>query len=446
MSVVQSIEDAGPSRKRLAIEIPAAAVEAETQRVVGEFSRHAEIPGFRKGKVPKSLVKKRFREPIQQEVEERLLPRYWELAKAESALDALLPPEVEKVEFEAESEDPMIFVALVDVRPDVEVTDARTIELPDPTLEVSDDEVGETLEDLRRRRGNWVPVDRAAAQGDLVSIELVPVEGGAADEGEGEEDAADQEPRNLSIEIGDSRVPEELSLAVTGLKEGQETEYTVAPPTVEEETSDEERPEARSFRVKVTAVKERELVDLDDEFAKDLGQYETLDQLKDDIRAQLSETKERTRSEERRRALLDGLRERYPLELPDRVVAQQLDELLRDYAGELHRRGVDVENANIDWAGVRDSLEDQAKKRVHSRLLLDAVVAQENLRATESDLESALQSIAQMEGVSPQSVRQSLDRSGRLGELRSQLDRDIAVQVLVGERDEPTSNDGSEEE
>ncbi|MGH9361988.1 MAG: trigger factor, partial [Thermoanaerobaculia bacterium] len=214
MSVVVSVEDVGPCRKQLKIAVPAPAVEAETERVIQDFGRRVKIPGFRKGKVPAELVRRRYQKDIEHEVVERLLPRYWRQAQAESDIDPLLPPEVDEVEELRPGQD-LTFVATVETRPRIELHSLRDFDLPSPEVEPGVVEVEEALEDVRKQVGTWVPVERPAARGDLVSLEVR----------EARPEGAWSEPQATEVELGDPRVWEELSLAATGLGAGQEAPF-----------------------------------------------------------------------------------------------------------------------------------------------------------------------------------------------------------------------------
>ncbi|HET7177617.1 MAG TPA: trigger factor, partial [Solirubrobacterales bacterium] len=272
MSVVVSVEDVGPCRKQLKVEVPAPAVEAETQRVVREYGQRVRIPGFRKGKVPAELVRRRFQKDIEKEVVERLLPRYWHQAQEESAIDPLLPPEVEEVE-DLSPGAPLTFVATVETRPQIELRNVRDFDLPDPSVEPGTLEIDDTLDDLRKQLSRWVPVERPAARGDLVSgdiVELSPEEGAA-------EGAPAREPQHVQVEVGDPRVWEELSLALSGLAAGQEATFT------HRDGPDAENGPERRFRVKVEAVQERELPPLDDELAGKVGPFENVDGLREAV-------------------------------------------------------------------------------------------------------------------------------------------------------------------
>ncbi len=417
MSVVQSIQDVGPCRKELRIEVPAPAVEAETQRVTQEYGRRVKIPGFRPGKVPAKVVRQRFHQEIDQEVVDRLVPRYWRHAESESGIEPITQPELAGVD-DREAGEPLVFTARVEVRPEITLGNVEEFDLPDPPAEPSDEDVDAALEELRRRAGDWVPVERPAGQGDLVTVAIREVGTGEAEE--------EPEPDTLDLEVGSPQVWEELSVAVSGLSEGQKGDFS---------RMDEQEGEVRerSFRFEVRAVKERELPDLDDELAKDLGEFETLAELRDAVRHRLTHEKQAERHEQRERALLDQLRERHPIALPEGLVDEETEKVVRDYAEGLARQGVDLERTEIDWRAMAEQARPSAEKRVHARLLLDAVARKEELTVDEAELERTLSELARAQGTTSTAVRRALDQDGRLGRLRAQLLRSKTLRSLLGE-------------
>src|SRR5215207_1900003 len=218
MSVVVSIQDVGPCRKQLTVEVPAPAVEAETQRVVQEYGRRAKIPGFRQGKVPAHVVRQRFAKDIEHEVIERLLPRYWKQAQAESSIDPLLPPELAE-DPELRPGEPFTFTALVEVRPPIELRNIKDFELPDPSVEPGSMEVDEKLDELRKQLAEWVPVERSAGRGDLVVAEITELTP-ALHAPEGEQPGEEPKTETVQVEVGDERVWEELSAVLQGMSAG----------------------------------------------------------------------------------------------------------------------------------------------------------------------------------------------------------------------------------
>lgn len=427
MSVVVSLQDVGPCRKQLTVEVPAPAVEAETQRVVQEYGRRAKIPGFRQGKVPAHVIRQRFAKDIEHDVVERLLPRYWRQAQAESSLDPLLPPELAE-EPQLRPGEPFTFTALVEVRPQIELRNTRDFELPDPSVEPGTLEVDEKVDELRKQLAEWVPVERSAGRGDLVVAEITELTPGQSSPG-GEEPKTE----TVQVEVGDERVWEELNAVLQGMSAGQETTFERHEEAVQH--GEHEHPARdRKFRIRVTAVKERDLPPADDEFAKRVGaDFETAGQLREAILLRLRSVKQDERREARQRALLDQLRERHPLELPQGVVRREVEGLVQDYAEGLARRGMDVEHAGIDWNAMANDMLPLAERRVHARLLLDAIADAESVQVSEEEFELTLAALARARNTSTPALRKSMDENGQLATLRSQLRRDKTIRHLLGE-------------
>jgi len=435
MSVVLSVEDVGPCRKQLKVEVPAPAVEAETQRVVHDYGLKVRLPGFRQGKVPTELVRRRFAKEIDQEVKERLLPRYWRQAQAESAIEPLLPPEVDEVSELAPGE-PLTFTATVETRPVIELRDTERFDLPDPEVDPGTMEIEETIENIRKQMSDWVTVDRPASRGDQVSLEVTTV--GSAEHPEERTDA-------IQIEVGDPQVWEEMTLAVQGMSAGQETtfERRHEHPAAEEGGAPEVH--VQRFRLKVNEVKERDLPPLDDAFAAKVNPaFETFGMLNEAVTDRLRRQKDEQRREARHQALLDQLRERHPMDLPQGVVQRESEGMVQEYAENLAKRGVDVAKAHFDWNRIREEMQPLAEKRVHARLLLDAVADDRKLAVTEEEFERTLAMLARAQGVSTPVLRRKLDEDGRLTSLRGNLLREKTIRALLGEPDESGAEPAAE--
>lgn len=424
MSVVLAMEEIGPCRRQLRIEVPQPAVEAETARVTGEYGRRARIPGFRKGKVPGELVRRHYGKEIEREVIERLLPRYWRQAAAEKSIDALAPPAVEQVHFHAG--EPLTFTAVVEVRPEIELRNYRDFALPEIAAEPTSDEIERAVADLRRSHAAWEPVERAAARGDVVRAEVREL--GAPTAGEGAEiaGAAEAAPQNAEFELGSPRVWEELATAATGLAAGQSAPF-------ERREGEGEEARQRRFEVRVLEVKEARLPELDAEFVRHFGAFETVAAFEADVAHRIRSAKLDEARARREQAMLDQLTERHPLTLPEGVVHHETEELLREYAEGLARRGVDLEKAGIDWQSMGEQARPHAERRVKARLLLDAVSDAESIQVGEDEFEHALAVLARVQGVATQALRQKLDAAGELAGLRARMRREKTVRFLLGE-------------
>jgi trigger factor len=429
MSVVLSLQDVGPCRKQLKVEVPAPAVEAETQRVVRDYGQKVRLPGFRQGKVPSELVRRRFAKEIDQEVKERLLPRYWKQAQAESSIEPLLPPEVDEVS-EIQPGEPLTFTATVETRPEIALGDLGGFNLPDPEVDPGTMEIEETIDNIRKQMSEWVPADRPASRGDLVGIDVTTL---------GSPEHPEERTDSIQVELGDPQVWEELTVALQGMSAGQETtfERRHEHPPAEEGGAPEVH--EQKFRLKVNEIKERDLPPLDDAFAAKVNpEFQSFDAMREAVVGRLRQQKEEQRREARHQALLDQLRERYPVDLPQGVVRREVEGMAQDYAENLARRGVNIEAAQIDWNRVAEEMAPMAEKRVHARLLLDAVADERKIAVTEEEFERTLAMLARTQGVSTPVLRRKLDEDGRLTSLRSQLRREKTIRTLLGEPDEET--------
>lgn len=449
MSVVVSDQEIAPSVRELKIEVPAAAVEAETLRVVQEYRRKARLPGFRKGKAPAAVVRGRFRQDIDQEVLERLVPRYWHQAEAEKSIQPLLAPRIQ--EAEVKDGEPLVFKAVVEVRPKIDVSDNRSFELPELEVAVSSGEVDEVLAQLQRQSAPWVPVEREAARGDRVELRLR--EKDANPEAEGADEAEATPPteggdevtpewQEAAFEVGDGRVWEELSLAVSGLKAGQTGSFTRkeehhhhGDAEGEAGAHDAVHEVVRSFDFEVAKVLEQQISELTDDSVKTFGDFETVEDLRKNIEQGIASDKERRRYREREQAMLGQLVERHPLEVPERVVQGELQEILKEYAENLARSGVDPNKAEVDWQELAERFMPMAERRVKARLVLDAVADADDVQVREAELEAVIQRMAQAEGRSALQLRRWLDEQGRLGALRQDLRRQRTIRLLLGEGD-----------
>lgn len=457
MSVVTQIEETGPCRLKVTIEVPAPAVEAELGRVVKDFRGQVNIPGFRRGKVPISVIRRRFKKEIEGEVAERLLPRYWKQAEAEKNLDPLLPPTVE--ELKMEDGEPMTVVAVVETRPEIALGDIENFELPEEHTDATEPEIEEALADLRKRVADWETVDRASAQGDMVwgtavrtvtsKPEVDESDEEAAEEAASEAEAAEaadaegdegssSDERPIHVEIGGDNVPEELSLALTGKKAGQTATYETS------EGPDDAKEEVR-YDIEVIEVKEEKLPEMDDEFASNFGEFDSVDKLREALTQNITAKKTQELGQRRRKALLEQLRERHELSLPEGVVQQETERMMREMLEHMASQGADLENANLDFARMAEGMRPQAQMRVHDRLLLDAIAKEKTLRLDESRFEEILAAIAQDQGSNSLAVRQQLAEDGRLEALRSQLLRDQTVAHLLGEDEEEDDADDADE-
>ena len=441
MTVVVSKREVGLCRHEFDIEVPAEEVDAEHLRVAQDYRRRARLDGFRKGKAPLDLIRQRFAEAIGEDVSERLAPKYWQLAREEEDVHSMLPPSVGPVELVPGQ--PLRFTVTVDIEPDVEIDDDRSFELPQPEMEPTEAEVDEVLEQVRLERSTWVPVDRSAARGDRVrgKVHRSAMPGFDA-EADGEDHDHDHDPshdhdhshdqdtrgpatHDIDLELGDERVWPELTDNLTGLSAGRTASFE----RVEQEDNIERQ---RRYDVELDEVLERKLPEVDDDWASGLAaSIESVDDLRENLREQVRVRKVEAAGQQRTDALLEQLRERYPVELPEAVVEREAFQMARSYANNLARQGVDLEQQQLPWEQMMEEIRPQAGKRAHSSFLLDRIAREDGIEPTREDLERALEIMARSRNTNRGKLRRELERDGGMEMLKIELRRDRTVQALL---------------
>ena len=447
MSIVQSIEDKGPWTKEVVVQVPADEVASEVSKIVNQFRRQVQMPGFRRGKAPASVVRKRFKNDIDQEVIERLLPKYWEEAKAAENLDPLIAPQVQEVE--VQDGEPLTFTATVEVRPEFEVDPSREFDLPSDEVLVGETEVDEVIERIQNDLGTFETVERAAAHGDSVRINIretpsddddeeaeqeasaEPVEDSDVDEAGAEEDPWQE----IAVEIGDDRVWEELTLALSGLEAGAKGDFThqMPAPPVQEGEDPIAAPPPKHYQFEVLEVTEKKVAEADDELAQKVSDFQTLEELRADIEKRIFEDKKQKQRSEREGKMIEQLIERHPLELPERVVDREVQSMLRDYAERLSRGGVDLETAAINWNEMSDEMKPQATNRVHAQIVLDAIAEADSIEVPDALLGNMITQIALSQGKSLGEMQDELVRNGGMEMVTADLRRQRTVRHLLGE-------------
>ena len=439
MTVVVSKREAGLCRQEFDIEVPAEEVDAEYLRVARDYRRRARLDGFRKGKAPLDLIRQRFAEAIGEDVSERLAPKYWNLAREEEDVHSMLPPSVGPVEVVPGR--PLRFTVTVDVEPEVDIGDDRSFELSHPETEPTEAEVDEVLEQVRLERAIWVPADRSAARGDRVrgKVHRAAMPGFDADAAGADEDAEGSGPatHDIDLELGDERVWPELTDNLTGLSAGQPATFE----RVEQEDSIERQ---RRYDIELHEVLERKLPEVDDDWASGLAaSIGSVDDLRENLRGQVQARKVEAAGQQRTDALLEQLRERYPVTLPEAVVEREAFQMARSYANNLARQGVDLEQQQLPWEQMMEEIRPQAGKRAHASFLLDRIAREDGIEPTREDLERALEIMARARNTNRGKLRRELERDGGLEMLKIELKRDRTVQALL-EANAPADGSGGE--
>ena len=420
------------TRKNLSFEIPTDVLDAEIDRVARGYSRTARVPGFRPGKVPASVVKQRYREQILYDVAHDLIPRLVGDALRERGLEPVATPDIRDVVLEEGQ--PMTFVADFETLPPIDPGDytGLTLRKPPAVLEVG--AVDRALEQLRQRAARWHPVeDRPAGTGDTLLLDLARTRRTGLIEipGEGPSRSSDDKPelmQNVSIELGAKANPPGFDTQLSGTNAGEARSFTVSYP------QDYEVPELAGATVDYDAtikgVRRKELLPLDDEFAKEVSELETLDALRDRVREDLQKGAEHDAEHQVRYELLQTLASRLKT-APDVLVDQEIERRLEDFVRRLMEQGVDPTKANIDWADFRERQRGPSADTVRSTLVLDEIARRESIDADDADITGEVERFAERAGRTPAAVRARLEKEGGLDRIRAGIRREKTVTWIL---------------
>jgi trigger factor len=416
-------------RVRLRIEVPESLLDPSIDAVYKRWATEIKVPGFRKGKVPRTLIDARVGpEAVRDEAVRDALPEFYRAALHAEELQAIAPPDIVVVSFEAGS--PLVFEATVDVRPDVEVPDLASIMIDAPTAEVTDADVNEQLERLRERFAELESVGREARRGDFALIDLKgyrheePVEGASAPD--------------LLYEVGSRTGPPRLDDELEGARVGTILKFndTVVLPTPGDESA-ESPPEQEeiSFTVLVKEVKAKKLPPLDDDFAKTVGEFDSLEDLKEDLRTRLKDVKAAMVQEELRGRALDELVTRSDLTPPDVLVEAEFSHRLEHFEEELARAGANLadyaRSAQVTELEIRRDMREQAVKVVKADLLLEEIARREKVEITEEDIGRQIAILSSRTGREPKEIAKMLADGGRVATLTADIMRQKALDYLV---------------
>lgn len=415
-----TVEQLSPTRVRINVEVPFAELEPDFQRAYKELARQVRLPGFRPGKAPAKLLEARFgREALLDQVVNDALPARYGQAVAESEVQPLGQPEIEVTKKEYGEE--LAFTAEVDVRPRLVLPDLATLTISVDPIEVSDADVDAELDNLRARFGTLTGVDRPVADGDFVSIDL-----SATIDGEEVPGAAAQ---GLSHEVGSGRLIQGLDEALVGLSVDESREFTAQLATGEHAGKDAQ------VTVTVKSIRQRELPEPDDEFAQLASEFDTIDELRSNLRDQVRRTKSAQQAEQIREAAIDTLLEQVDIPLPEAIVKAQVDSALH---GALH--GLDHDEAKLaevlaQQGKSREEFETEtrtaAETDVKRQLLLDTLADDLDVQVGQDDLTERLLMTSRQYGIEPQQLVAYLQENNQLPAMFADVRRGLAIAAVI---------------
>lgn len=410
--------DVNETRKNVRVEIPSEVVDAEIDRHARAYSRQASIPGFRPGKAPARVIKQRFKEQILHDVAHDLIPQAVDVALRERGVEAVDTPDVRDVTVEEGR--PLVFTASFDTVPAIEPGDYSTISLRRPSSRVDDQAVEQALQRLRDRAARYEPVEeRGVDAGDTVTLDLDRRDPAGTTDSH----------KDVNVEIGAAANPPGFDEQLLGLEVGAAKTFAIHYPPdyaiAELAGTDVE------YTVTVKALKRRKLPELDDEFAKDLGAFETLDALRARVRDDLEHEARHAVERDIRAQLMKQLAARVPFEVPASLLDRDLDRRIEEFAHRLVDQKIDPNEAGIDWRAFRESQRDAAREAVAAALVVEAVARREQLDATDEEVDREVARYAERMGRAPAALRAELEKERGLSRLRSGLRQEKAIDFLM---------------
>jgi trigger factor len=417
------LTDISPIKKRFEIEVPAEAVSGEIDTITREFAKHARVPGFRPGRAPLGVVKNRYREEILGEMYQHLLPRHFTEAVEAHDFEVADTPQFEEVAYS--NGEPLRFSAVFEIYPTLDITEYSDIPLEAVPTEVSEEEADEALENVRDDHAQMTPVedDREVRKGDFAEISFTATL-------EGDPEYTPSAEKAL-CEIGGERTVKEFSENLTGARVGTEREFSVSyrPDYPEPKLAGK----TAHYSVRIEAIKEKQLPDLDDDFAQGLGDFKTLDELRSQIREELEERKRSLAGQRKRDALLSWLQDHNDFEVPESLVEHQLQVRLDRLVRDMSRQGINPRRLDVDWGKIRQDQYQQAIRDVRGSLILDHIADREGIAVTEQDLDAEIKKVAGEMGRTSDSVREVLEKNEGLDRLKEQI-RNNKVLAMLEER------------
>jgi trigger factor len=406
-------------RRELDLEIPAEEVSKAMERVAKEFARIANVPGFRRGKAPISLIRRRFADDIKGEVLQSLVPERVEKAVAEQKLTPVSQPQVDKLDY-AEGQ-PLKFRAVFEVLPDFELGNYKGLEIELPAMDVTDEDVAKALEETRERAAAFAPVEgRAVENGDFVQLKLLGTPAGGGDPVQAD---------SVLCHIGAEETMAAFNENLRGAKAGEHKNFDVVYPA--------DYPDAKlaaktyHYAAEVLGIKTKKLPELNDEFAKDVSDAATLDELRKKVRESLEHQRDHKHKELLHERILAALVKLHDFPVPEALVEHQMDVRLERVVRSLAAQGVDPRAVNVDWVTLRRRQQERAADDVKAELIVDRIASAESIDVTEQEVDQELQHLAGHGGESAEAIRARLTKQGALDRMKAKLRSDKTLDWLA---------------
>ena len=421
--------------REVEVEVPADEVTKTFRTVLKRYQKLARIPGFRPGKVPESVLRSRFAGAIREEVVEAVVPQHFREAIAQKGLRPVSQPQVTNLDLEEGK--PLRFKAAFEVVPEFSVEGYQDVKVEKPDTELTDAEFDAELERIRDSHATMEPVneDRGLADGDFAQISFtgeVEGEGAAGEEGAEQNEKPPQpiQGQDVTVEIGGADTVQAFTDALRGSKPGQELKFEVTYPG--DFAQKRLAGKTVGYNVEVRGIRRKVLPELNAQFAKELGSYESLEDFRKKLREHLAADKKNRLLADTRNRLLEALVAKYPFPLPESMVQNQIDARLERGLRALAAQGMRTEDMRkLDFDRLREAQRESATNEVKGTLVLDRIADVENIAVSDDELERELQLLSLQSREPLETLRDRLTREGSLARIREQLRREKTGNLLV---------------
>jgi len=417
---VSPTETKESTKREISVEVPAAEVTRETEALIQKYQKLARLPGFRKGHVPASIIRQRFAEDIKTDVVESLVPRYFRQEADKQGLIPVTQPRF--TDLHIHDGEPLRFKASFEILPEVKVEGYKELRADKPVIEVTDEEVEQALNHLREQHATYAAIEgRPLAEGDFAQVAL----DGKPKLGEGQPVHMD----DVLVEIGGKNTMPEFSEHLRGASAGDEKTFEVKYP----EDSSDQRLAGQTFdyNVKVLSLKTKTLPELNDDFAKELGEFTGIDDIKKRIRENMEAEKKHTAEHEAKDKLVAELVKRNDFDVPEAMVDRQIDVRLERGLRALAAQGMRSEDMKkMDLNRLRAGQRDQALQEVKASLLLDKIADLEKVEVSDEEIGHEIEALATQTEQTSEAVRARLTRDGALDRIRNRIRNEKTLNLL----------------
>jgi trigger factor len=405
-------------RHSLEISVPVETVENETERVVSSFQQKARLPGFRPGKAPAGLIRKQFEGDIRQRVLENLVPKFLEKELEKAELRIVGTPDVSDVHFHRG--EPLRFKAEFEVFPQIELQEYQNLAVPYRDPQITDEDVAKRLEDLREQKADYSNVDpRPIEDGDYAVIAIESLSGA-----EGQPVKQDE----MMLHVGAEDTLPAFTENLRGMSPGEEKDFDVTYP----EDYGQSKLAGRTirFHVVVKGIRKKELPELNDEFAQDLGDFRTVDELREALRKSLYAQREHEAQQQAKDKLVEKIVDMHDFPVPEAFIDRQVRNRVEQTLHSLAAEGVDASKIQLDWQKLKSSQRDKALREVKASLLLSRLAEREAIAATRDEVDKEVERIAKQQREPFPAVRLRFEKDGTLGRIASHIQTEKTLNFL----------------